>query len=418
MEKGKENVRLTSGKRKYNIIPKIMCLAAAFVLWLYVMQIDSVDTESTFTGVRVYLENTSEIESRNGLFVYSGDGTLVNVTVTGRKSVINSYTSDDIRVEADLSGVTAAGIYDIKLSARLPNGLTLSGMSADTIPVYVDERDKKTLEVKAKLVSGTVAEGYELGELSPKYDNITVTGPKVALNDIDYAQIKLALGSIESSVTSVGQIELVSTSGESIDARCLQLSRTEMEVKVPLYTYKEVSLTAVSKYGYLTKENSVITVSPPKVTLKGDPTVLASIDSLTVATVDEKQLLGDSTLTVDIVPPDGVTVADGTERAAVKIEHSGTVTKTYTVDTDKENFVVVGAEGIKYEIRTKSVNVTLRGALDDLLEIDSSDITATLDLSEAAAGVTGTITQILKISVDVEGVYEIGEYTVQVNIDR
>ena len=90
MEKGKENVRLTSGKRKYNIIPKIMCLAAAFVLWLYVMQIDSVDTESTFTGVRVYLENTSEIESRNGLFVYSGDGTLVNVTVTGRKSVINS----------------------------------------------------------------------------------------------------------------------------------------------------------------------------------------------------------------------------------------------------------------------------------------------------------------------------------------
>ena len=237
-------------------------------------------------------------------------------------------------------------------------------------------------------------------------------------NDIDYAQIKLALGSIESSVTSVGQIELVSTSGESIDARYLQLSRTEMEVKVPLYTYKEVSLTAVSKYGYLTKENSVITVSPPKVTLKGDPTVLASIDSLTVATVDEKQLLGDSTLTVDIVPPDGVTVADGTERAAVKIEHSGTVTKTYTVDTDKENFVVVGAEGIKYEIRTKSVNVTLRGALDDLLEIDSSDITATLDLSEAAAGVTGTITQILKISVDVEGVYEIGEYTVQVNIDR
>ena len=57
-------------------------------------------------------------------------------------------------------------------------------------------------------------------------------------------------------------------------------------------------------------------------------------------------------------------------------------------------------------------------ALAQALEIDSSDITATLDLSEAAAGVTGTITQILKISVDVEGVYEIGEYTVQVNIDR
>ena len=127
-----------------------MCLAAAFVLWLYVMQIDSVDTESTFTGVRVYLENTSEIESRNGLFVYSGDGTLVNVTVTGRKSVINSYTSDDIRVEADLSGVPPRE-STISLSARLPNGLTLSGMSADTIPVYVDERDKRRLRSKQSL---------------------------------------------------------------------------------------------------------------------------------------------------------------------------------------------------------------------------------------------------------------------------
>lgn len=402
----------TSFMKRYAIIPKLICVAVAFLLWIYVFQMDAVDTEGTFSGVTINLENSSVIENENSLYVYSGYGNLVDVTVVGRKSVIKNYTAEDIRVTADLSEIKSPGEYYVKLSANLPNGLTLSEMSAYTVSVYVDVKDTKTLDVSARMISGTVAENYELGELVPKYNTIVVTGPKTALDDISGAQVKLDLGAVDQTMTATGQIELVSATNSDIDMRYLRLSRTEMEITVPLYTYKEVPLRVDSKYGYLNEDNANITVTPDSVILKGDPAALAELESLPIAVIDEKSLTGDSFSVFNVTPPEGMTVADGTETAAVNVVHEGTVTKIYTI----EDFEVIGADGIKYDLVTDSLDITLRGTLVDLAKIAEADITVTLDLSEYTAGVSGTITEPASITVNSAGVYELGEYKVQVTI--
>lgn len=400
--------------RKYNVISKLVCVALAFLLWIYVTQTDSAETQSTFSGVNVYLDNTSVIESENSLYVYSGYGNLVDVTVVGRKSVIRDYTADDIRVSADVSGIKSAGEHSVRLSVSLPNGLTLASLSADTVTIRADEKATKDIDVTARLVSGTVAEKYQLGELTPKYPTVTVTGPRTVVDDISGALIRLDLGAVTSSMTATSAIELTSASGSDIDMRYLTMSRTEMEVYVPLYTQKTLPLTVGTKYGYLNRDNSKITVSPESVTVKGDPNVLAGLESLTVDTIDEKSLLsGDSTRMVDIVAPDGVEIEDGTESAVVRVEHIGTVTKSFTVDS----FTVTGASDLRYSVTTESVTVTLRGTLSDLGKITERDITATVDLSGYAdSDVSGSITEALEISVASATVYEIGEYTVQVQI--
>lgn len=412
MKNNASEERRDSFVKRHAIIPKLICVAAAFLLWIYVFRMDSVDTESTFTGVTVTLENTSVIENESSLYVYSGYGNLVDVTVVGRKSVIRDYTAEDIRVTADLSPIKSAGEYFVRLNVNLPNGLTLSSLSSNTVTVYVDVKETKNLDVNARMVSGTVAEGYELGELEPKYSTVAVTGPKTALDQIDSALIRLELGYIDRSLSATGRIELVSKDNEEIDTRYLQLARTEMEVKVPLYTYKEVELTVDSKYGYLNDDNCKITITPETVLLKGDPAALAGVDSLCVAVIDEKSLTGDSFGMFDITPPEGMTVADGAENAAVNLEHIGTVTKTYTVD----KFKVTGADGIKYDIKTESIEVTLRGTLLELGKITADKITATVDLGEYTSGISGTITEDVQISVNSAEVYEIGEYKVKVTI--
>lgn len=408
-------VKKTSFVRRYNIVPKLICTVLAFLLWIYVAQMDAVDTESTFSGVTIALENASVIEEESSLYVYSGYGNLVDVTVVGRKSVIRDYTSEDIRVSADLSGIKTPGEHHVRLSVSLPNGLTLSSLSADTVTVHVDEKATRTVDVVARLVSGTVSENHELGELTPKYPTITVTGPLTVLDDIQNAVIKLDLGAVTSSMTATAQVELVSASNSEIDMRYLTMSRTEMEVYVPLYTTKSIDLTVDTKYGYLNDSNSVVTVTPSRITVKGDPDVLDSMDELTVATIDEKSLVnGDSTRLVDINLPDGVEM-DGVEEhtAVVRVEHVGTVTKTYTVDS----FTVRGGDDLNYEIKNESITVTLRGSLADLGKITAEDITATLDLSEYAdTQISGSITEPVSISVASDTVYEIGEYTVQVQI--
>lgn len=400
--------------KKYNVISKLICVALAFLLWIYVAQTDSSETQSTFSGVTVYLDNTSVIESENSLYVYSGYGSLVDVTVTGKKSVIRDCTADDIRVSADLSGIKSAGEHSVRLRVSLPNGLVLSSLSADEITVRVDEKATKNIDVTARLVSGTVAENYQLGELSPKYPTVTVTGPRSAVDDISGALIRLDLGAVTSSVNATGAIELVSASGNSIDMRYLTMSRTEMEVHVPLYTTKSLTLNAGTKYGYLNKDNSKITVSPESVTVKGDPNVLAAIESLTVDVIDEKTLVsGDSIRMVNVIPPDGVEIEDKTTTAVVRVEHIGTVTKNFTVNS----FTVKGASDLKYEIKTESVTVTLRGTLSELGKITERDISAVIDLTEYAdSQVSGSITEAVEISVASDTVYELGEYAVQVQI--
>lgn len=400
--------------KKYNVISKLICVALAFLLWIYVAQTDSAETQSTFSGVTVYLDNTSVIESENSLYVYSGYGSLVDVTVVGKKSVVRDYTADDIRVSADLSGIKSAGEHSVRLRVSLPNGLVLDSLSAEEITVRVDEKATKNIDVTARLVSGTVAENYQLGELSPKYPTVTVTGPRSTVNDISGALIRLDLGAVTSSMNATGAIELISASGSSIDMRYLTMSRTEMEVHVPLYTTKTLPLDVGTKYGYLNKDNSKITVSPESVTVKGDPNVLAGIESLTVDVIDEKSLVsGDSIRMVNVIPPDGVEIEDKTASAVVRVEHIGTVTKNFTVS----NFTVKGASGLKYEIRTESITVTLRGTLSELGKITERDISAVIDLTEYAdSQVNGSITEAVEISVSSDTVYELGEYAVQVQI--
>lgn len=400
--------------KKHNVISKLVCVALAFLLWIYVAQTDSAETQSTFSGVTVYLDNTSVLESESSLYVYSGYGSLVDVTVVGRKNVIRDYTADDIRVSADLSGIKNAGEHSVRLRVSLPNGLTLASLSADTVTVHVDEKITKNIDVTAKLVSGTVAENYQLGELSPKYPTVTVSGPRTVIDDISGALIRLDLGAVTESMTATRAIELVSASGSDIDMRYLTMSRSEMEVYVPLYTTKKLPLTVNTKYGYLNKDNSKITVSPESVTVKGDPNVLAGLESLTVDTIDEKALVsGDSIRMVNVLPPDGVEIEDKTTAAVVRVEHIGTVTKSYTVSS----FTVKGASDLKYDIKTESVTVTLRGTLSDLGKITERDITASVDLTEYAnSEVSGSITETLEISVASDTVYEVGEYTVQVQI--
>ena len=108
-----------------------------------------------------------------------------------------------------------------------------------------------------------------------------------------------------------------------------------------------------------------------------------------------------------------IAVISQAQQTTVNVETAGTLSEQ------------IGSD--KYTITSLKITGNLNGTdfilLRDMAGIDLDNVPtegklATLDLSEAAAGVTGTITQILKISVDVEGVYEIGEYTVQVNIDR
>ena len=81
---------------------------------------------------------------------------------------------------------------------------------------------------------------------------------------------------------------------------------------------------------------------------------------------------------------------------------------------------MTGASGINYTILTDSLPITLRGPIEKLRKIRLSDLSAVVDLSSSTANGSAILTKSARIvidSEDAEGIYEVGEYTVQVQVD-
>ena len=116
-----------------DLAAKILCTLAAFFLWIYVMSVESPEYEQIFSHLTVELAGTDALADKN-LAVYSGYGTMIDVTLSGKKSTLSKYTEKDIPVTADLSSlfsdsssVTAGGRYSVKVKVDVPSGCKLAG---------------------------------------------------------------------------------------------------------------------------------------------------------------------------------------------------------------------------------------------------------------------------------------------------
>ncbi len=413
---------ISSGEEKTVLKPghawveKLVCVIFAFLIWLYVMQVDSPAHEEVFHSLSVELINTQMLDGESGLSVYSGYGNTVDVTIIGKKSLIDKISSGDIHVYADVSQIETAGSHAVPIYVEAPSGLTVGSVSESTISVYCDVRASKMVDVEAKISSFTMASHLEMGRLIPEYDTIVVTGPKSALDDVEYAQVILELGNIQASMTASGKLVLMDEYGQRADDRYLKMSNTYVTVEIPVFTQKELPLSVAFKHGYFNESNAAVQIRPETLVIKGDPAVLDPMTEIVVTTLDEKKIVGDVTQLVPLNLPDGLSAADGTENVTIDVTHIGTYTTIFTV-TDID---VTGAVGIDYEILEKSLFVTVRGTLEQLSKLRPTDFSAVVDLSGYTKNTSGIIQESAAIRIDssyADGAYEIGEYTVQVRIN-
>lgn len=404
-------------KRKLNIIPKIVCLFFAVVIWYYVMQVDNPDYKQTFTGVTVSLVNTDELTSR-GLSIFTGTSYSADITVSGKKSVINNYTSDDITVKADiLKNYTTAGMQVVDLDVTLPSGLTLVSQD-NTISVFVDEKTSLKLPVTVDQKTGaTTSADYEPGVLTTEYSEVTVKGPKTIIDNIDHAVVKADFsdfGVLESTITTDGTVIIYNKNGDIVSSAYLSVDYPTMKVTYPIYLTKSVPLGVTYKYGLYNDNNCKATIEPETVEVKGEASVVKKLDTIYVGTIDEKQIEKDKTLTFDIPTSDDYAVIGDVTTAAVSITNVGTQTKIFRV----ENLVCNGGSK-NCEILNEYVDVTVRGSAVQLAGISADDITLTCDLTDYDGSLSGEYEFDAKVKINTSSsVWEIGTYKLKISVNQ
>lgn len=400
-------------KKRRLILPKIMSVLIAFILWFYVMAVESPVNEKTFRSIPITIEQTD-----SELSLYSGYNTTVDVTVSGKKSELNQISDSDFKASANLRDYREPGRYSVPITVDVPDNVTLAETSISNLTVYLDVRATSKMPVSVELTDYVLEEGLELpanNDIEFNVPEVTLTGPQSVIDTVDQARVTIALGHVSSSVRASGQVKLFDKSGAEITNPYLTIDTNNVEVKIPVYMTKDVPLGVEFKNGYLNSENSKVNVSPSSLSLRGTVETISEMDVFSVSTIDEK-LLTSNRLTVPIRLPDGVVSLDDIVNAEISISHIGTTTRVVTVT---DNINVINPESLDYHIYSNSFNITLRGPNELISSVNSGDVTLSIDLSHQKSG-AGNVKMPVSVSLSSRytgKVYEVGEYDILVAIN-
>lgn len=415
MAKNPSGETVRSRLRVSDLIPRILCVVVALIIWLYVMSTNSPDYERTFSGVTVAVENAALLTSDKNLSVINGYGSLADITITGKKSDVISYSLEDIVASVDVSNISGPGRHSLRVSVATPDGCVLKSVHPASVEVYVDELSAKTIPVKVNVTSVQYDQSISLGALTPDVSAVTVSGPVSVIEAAEAAVVDLALGTVTTSLTARGTLKVVTAEGSALDNPYLVISQSSVGVTIPVYVERSLPIKVAMKNGYLDETNSEIRIVPETITVRADPTLLEGVESFTVATIDETQIGDNITQIVTISLPVGVENVSGTETASISVRHKGTVKKSLAIS----NIRIENPNMLQYTAAGDSVNVTFRVPADLAEELLAEDFSVVGELSYS--GIQGVVQVPLTVQVPSrykDSVYAIGEYTLAVNIGQ
>lgn len=162
-----------------NWILKLVSLTFAVTLWFFVMGERRLEV-----GYSVPLEYENVPP---GLMIANEVPTLVDVRISGPRTVLMNLHPNDISISVDLKGLPA-GISSFKrLEERLnlPSGLKVTRLSPSFVDVKLERIKQKQVPVRPVL-TGTPAEGFRVAEVTVAPVQVTVEGAESEVKDISH----------------------------------------------------------------------------------------------------------------------------------------------------------------------------------------------------------------------------------------
>lgn len=425
-------------RRNYgDAVVKVVCLCAAFLLWIYVMMVDSPRDEQIIANVPVRLINTDLLERDAKLSVYSGFDNVVDVTVSGKRSVISRLTAEDITATADVSGIQRAAQTSVAVNVTLPADCDLVGLSQNAVSVRVDNYVERDVAIYANLLNKNAAyiydempvfrsnSGSSKNQTTDSYvvDSIMVSGPQSIVETVAQAVVDIDLTNQDSRFTSVLPLYLVDAEQRRIDNEYLDKTLNFVEVTMPIYVTRTLSIPFVMRQGYLNGTHSTVTLSPDTVVVTCDPADADRADLLDTILLDERRSFTSDNINSHLYEADFTLTSPYEVRFSapqvhltINIDENIRMREMDIVEIQKRNGVSVDCAVLADSVD----NVVICGEKMALAGIRASDLIAVVDLGGyTEANIGERYNKTVSIEIDSESadqVFILGEYTVEIEI--
>ena len=317
-----------------NIGLKLLAFLIAFILWLVVVNYDDPVMSTTFSGIVVDIQNVESLTDIGKVYEVKNGSNIISVTVTGKRSVVESISKENIVATADLTKMSIMDTVEIQLSTN-KNFSQLDSIKSDSNSVELSIENLSTINLPATVVvDGTPAEGYMLGDVTTNQNTVRVSGPESLVSKITQAVCNVSVEGRLTDIVTTADIELLDENGIRVEGNNLTTNIKSLNVTANILAVKAVDI--VYSYSGVPADGYVVSgdISGDKnaVYIAGKNTVIEGMSFLSVPAsainVDGKD--ESYTTVVDLTKclPDGVIFAD--ENFDGKVVVSVDIEKTIT----------------------------------------------------------------------------------------
>lgn len=373
-----------------------LSLLIAIVFWLYVDDVQGSKISETYYRIPIEFIGAEDTLPNRGLMLTEGEDITIDLKLSGPRILISGLDKSDIRIQVDLTNISAVGTYTLNYEILFPDNVDRSRISREyasrsMVTVKIEELYTKTVPVEVSM-SGEVADGYiymaERLVLDPA--NLVVSGREKDVEKVAAARIKLDLTGATSSISRKFDYELLDAEGNVIEAEGIRLSDNQIQVDAPVYLVKTLNLTVKFKESPGSNLEDVDwKLEQNTVEVAGEAASLENKEDILLGEIDLSSLLSDTEMVLDISLPAGTVNLSGYTTTTLTITFSDNLaTKALSVS----NISAVGlSEGQSFDRLTSSVEVMLRGPADEVEQVTAEDVRVVVDLEEYTSNGTYSV---------------------------
>lgn len=300
---------------KSNLTYRIISLLLAVSLWLWVTAERNPALEKVLT---VPLETKNLADE---LTVAEQPDSVI-IRVEGRKKIIDSITSRDVKAFVDLNGASIGP--NIKpVEVNLPSNLQLVSVNPSQVSIIIDEVSEVQLPVSVN-IQGDIATGHLQLQPETTPAEVLVEGPGNLLDAIDKVYVDVSMANREKSFLEYLPVKIRDKRGKPL-GEWLTIKPEYVEVYIPVIKEQpsqkmliKPDIAGTPAKGYKIKR---VDVEPDIVEAYGPYQSLSTLDYLITEPVLVNGLSTDLIRDAEIiVPDDNIEVRPKTVKIIVELE--------------------------------------------------------------------------------------------------
>ncbi len=169
--------------KREKLVSKIVCVALAIVLWLFVLYQENPSTTKTVKDVPLNITGEQVLEE-NGFSVYSISEKSVDVSVTAKRLNLPRFSKKTLSAGVNVASIKKSGTYTLHATASATADTSASYYVKDKdIVVVIEPIEEVTYKIDADILppadESLLLDTYELAR-----EKITVTAPKSVIKKI------------------------------------------------------------------------------------------------------------------------------------------------------------------------------------------------------------------------------------------